>query len=98
MKRHDPDYFSLAAGLLFTILGVVFVAAALGGWAIDGRWLAPVMLIALGIGGVAASLTASSRQRRVAQEVSASTATQGSAPAGSTMSGSGDSWPTDPFA
>lgn len=83
MKRHDADYFSLAAGLLFTILGLVFAATALGGWQLDGRWLAPVMLIALGAGGVAASLAASKRQQRETQALAADRA---------------NDWPTDPFA
>ena len=62
MRQHDPDYFSLAAGLLFTILGIVFAISAATTWIVDGRWVAPAILIALGAGGVAASLAASSRQ------------------------------------
>ena len=85
MQRHETDYFSLAAGLFFTILGLVLVAAALGHWTLDGRWIAPTMLIALGAGGIAASLAATNRQRHEAEAVS-STATES------------DSWPTDPFA
>ncbi len=58
MRRHDTDYFSLAAGLLFVLLGLMFAVSTLADWTIDGRWVVPVMLIALGAGGVAASLTA----------------------------------------
>lgn len=61
MKRHEPDYFSLASGLLFTILGVVFAVSAATSWSIDGRWIAPTILVFLGAGGVAASLAASRR-------------------------------------
>lgn len=64
MKQHDPDYFSLAAGLLFTVLGVVLAVSAATNWQLDGRWIGPAILIALGAGGVAASLAANSRQRR----------------------------------
>ena len=85
MQRHETDYFSLAAGLFFTILGLVLVAAALGDWTVDGRWIAPTMLIALGAGGIAASLAATNRQRREAEAVSSTTTDS-------------DSWPTDPFA
>lgn len=74
MRRHDPDYFSLAGGLLFTILGIVFVTAALTDWSLDGRWLAPIMLIALGIGGITASLAASRRQREQIEAVPVETA------------------------
>ena len=85
MKRHDPDYFSLAAGLFFTVLGIVLVIAALGDWNLDGRWIAPTMLIALGAGGIAASLAATNRQRHEAEALS------------TTPTDSPD-WPTDPFA
>ncbi|MGB8020800.1 MAG: hypothetical protein WCF04_06185 [Candidatus Nanopelagicales bacterium] len=67
MKQHETDYFSLAAGLLFTVLGVLFTISAATDWIIDGRWIAPIILIALGGGGVAASLAATNRQRRVAE-------------------------------
>jgi hypothetical protein len=84
VRQHETDYFSLAAGLLFTILGVLFAISAATGWQIDGRWIAPTALIALGAGGVAASLTASKRQQRDAE---APVTTQSTNP-----------WPTDPFA
>lgn len=63
MRRHETDFFSLAAGLLFVTLGVVFAVSALADWSLDGRWVAPVMLIVLGAGGVAASLAATRRER-----------------------------------
>jgi hypothetical protein len=82
MKRHDPDWFSLAAGLLFTVLGIVFAVAAANDWAPDGRWVASGTLIALGAGGIAASVAASRRE----QERHALAAERT------------DDWPTDPFA
>ena len=63
MRQHETDYFSLAAGLLFTVLGVVLALSAATGWQLDGRWILPVGLIALGAGGVATSVAASRRQR-----------------------------------
>lgn len=68
MKRHEIDFFSLAAGLLFTALGILFAISAATGWQVDGRWLAPAVLIVLGAGGVAASLAASKRQPAPAVE------------------------------
>lgn len=84
MRQHENDYLSLAAGLLFTVLGVLFAVSAATGWQIDGRWIAPTVLIALGGGGVAASLAASKRQQRDAEALATTE--------------SSDSWPTDPFA
>ena len=83
MRQHDTDWFSLAAGLVFTILGVVLAVSAATGSTIDGRWIAPVSLIGLGAGGVAASLAATRRQRQAA--------------AAAPPADSGD-WPGDPFA
>jgi hypothetical protein len=83
VKRHAADWFSLAAGLLFTVLGVTFAVAAANGWSLDGRWVSSLALIALGAGGVAASLAATRRQKAEALPA--------------TEDGSG-SWPTDPFA
>jgi hypothetical protein len=83
VKRHDPDWFSLAAGLLFTVLGVVFAIAAANGWSLDGRWVSSLALIALGAGGVAASLAASRRQQRQAEALATAESTD---------------WPGDPFA
>jgi hypothetical protein len=84
VRRHEIDYFSLAAGLLFTVLGIALAVSAATDWTIDGRWITPVILIGLGAGGVAASLAATRRQRERAEVAS-----------GSSVS---DDWPRDPFA
>jgi len=84
MKRHAPDWFSLAAGLLFTALGITFTVAAANGWLPDGRWVASLTLIALGAGGVAASLAATRRQQARVGSPAASPAEE--------------PWPSDPFA
>ena len=63
MRQHETDYFSLAAGLLFTVLGVLLAISAGTGWQLDGRWILPVALIALGVGGIATALAAGRRQR-----------------------------------
>jgi hypothetical protein len=83
VHRHETDYFSLAAGLVFTVLGIVLALSAATEWTIDGRWITPVILIGLGAGGVAASLAATNRQRRKAPAITDEPTA---------------SWPTDPFA
>ncbi len=72
MQQHETDYLSLAAGLIFTSLGVLLAISAATGWQLDGRWIAPAILIALGAGGVAASVTASKRQDQRIQATSSS--------------------------
>lgn len=83
MHRHETDFFSLAAGLVFTVLGIVLALSAATAWTIDGRWITPVILIGLGAGGLAASLAATKRQRREAAAI---------------PDEPNASWPTDPFA
>lgn len=68
MTRHETDYFSLAAGVLFTFLGLVFTVTLLGGWHLDTRWAFPLTLIVLGAGGVAASLSAGRREQQAFDE------------------------------
>jgi hypothetical protein len=61
MKRHDIDVISLVSGLLFAGLGAVFALHALDVFSIDVRAVPAVVLIVLGIGGIAAALTSSAR-------------------------------------
>jgi hypothetical protein len=63
MKRHDLDVVSLVSGLLFASLGVVFALHALGAFSLDVRVVPAVVLIALGVAGIAAALTSSDRPR-----------------------------------
>ena len=56
MQRHDRDDTSLVAGLLFLALGAAYLLDAVTGISIDARWVLPVLLIGLGLAGLAASL------------------------------------------
>lgn len=53
MRRHDLDLFSLVAGVLFLVIAVGHLADVAWdvGW--DGRWVAPVVLVGLGLAGLA---------------------------------------------
>jgi MYXO-CTERM domain-containing protein len=55
VNRHPFDVISFAAGLLVSALGVLF---AVGGIEVldHGDWVWPVVLVALGAAGLAASL------------------------------------------
>ena len=56
MWRHERDTLSLMAGLLLVLLGAVFLVDDLTGLEVDGRWAAPVVLIAVGTVGLLSSL------------------------------------------
>lgn len=52
MTRHPLDPFALFAGLLFAALGAGFALDALDVWDADVTWVVPLVLVALGLGGV----------------------------------------------
>ncbi len=53
MPRHDLDAFSLVAGIVFT--GVALVALLDHGLDVPPHWALPVLLIAVGLGGLFAT-------------------------------------------
>lgn len=53
MNDETPDLLSLLAGLLFTGLGLAFLADTAGWVDLDVSWLAPIVLIVLGVGALA---------------------------------------------
>jgi hypothetical protein len=54
--RHERDSVSLMAGLLLVLLGAVFLVDDLTGLDVDGRWVAPLVLMAVGAVGLLSSL------------------------------------------
>ena len=54
-RQPDFDHRSLIAGALFTALGVVFLIDQATGIRIDVRWVWPLLLIGLGVAGLASS-------------------------------------------
>jgi hypothetical protein len=61
VKRHDIDIISLVSGLLFAALGAVFTLHALDVFSVDVRAVPAVVLIVLGLGGIAAAVTTPAR-------------------------------------
>ena len=56
MERHERDAVSLMAGLLLVLLAGAFLLTDLTAVEIDGRWVAPVVLITVGAAGLLATL------------------------------------------
>ena len=52
--RHEADVLSLVAGLLFLGLSAAYALGSLVG-GIDGRWVAPVLLVTAGVAGLFAA-------------------------------------------
>ena len=61
MFSHERDTVSLMAGLLLVLLAVVFLVDDLTGLSVDGRWAAPVVLIAVGAVGLLSTVRAAER-------------------------------------
>ena len=59
MKQHATDVISLVAGVLFVTLGVMFALDKLGAVTIDVTWIPAIVLVGLGIAGIATGLRAS---------------------------------------
>ncbi|MHA6760524.1 hypothetical protein [Streptacidiphilus sp. PAMC 29251] len=56
MKRHQLDLFSLITGLTFVAIAVVYLMDAAGRLSVNGRLVIPLLLIALGVAGLAAAV------------------------------------------
>ncbi len=56
MSRHDRDAVSLMGGLLLVLIAGTFLVGDLTSVDVDGRWIAPAVLILVGLAGVLASL------------------------------------------
>ena len=49
MNRHDLDLTSLVAGVIFVAVGGMFLVDLVVDIALDPRWLAPLLLIGIGL-------------------------------------------------
>ncbi len=64
MRRHDLDWVSLIAGAVFTVLALVYIVTALTDVSVDGRFVWPIVLVALGAAGVASAIKANQREEQ----------------------------------
>ena len=55
-RRHDRDAVSLMSGLLLVLVAALFLLHDVTGLDVDGRWVAPGVLIAVGLAGLAATM------------------------------------------
>jgi hypothetical protein len=53
--RRDPNPGAIVAGILFTALGLIFLVDRVASVNLDVRWIWPVLLIGLGVAGLARS-------------------------------------------
>jgi hypothetical protein len=85
MKRHPFDLTSLLFGLIFGGAAGAYLAAGQLDWEVDGRWVLPTALIALGIASIAGALGGLRSSAQTTEEESGSSADE-LQPAGSDRS------------
>ncbi len=56
MRRHELDLFSLIAGLAFVAVAAGHLLDVATDLDFDGRWVAPIVLVTLGLAGLAGIL------------------------------------------
>jgi hypothetical protein len=62
VRRHDLDWISLIAGIVFSGIAIVYLIAGIADASLVGRFVWPVVLVALGAGGVATAVRATKRE------------------------------------
>lgn len=73
MRRHDLDWVSLIAGLVFTLLALGYLVVSLTDLTFDQRLVWPLVLVALGAAGIATAVSAGLREEKKFAEVPADT-------------------------
>jgi hypothetical protein len=66
VKRHQLDLFSLIAGLAFVAIAVLYLLDAAGQLSVNGRLVIPLLLVALGVAGLAGAIYRMARGQREA--------------------------------
>jgi hypothetical protein len=56
VRRHDLDLFSLVAGLAFVLVAGVHLLNVAADLQLDGHWVVPVILVLIGVAGLAGVL------------------------------------------
>jgi hypothetical protein len=72
MKRHEPDWTSLIAGVTFCAIALAYLGGEVTHRSLELRWVVPMLLIGLGIAGLAGTLV---RARRMSDAGAPLTAT-----------------------
>ena len=61
MKRHEPDWTSLIAGVTFCAIALAYLGGEVTHRSLELRWVLPMLLIGLGLAGLAGTLVRARR-------------------------------------
>jgi uncharacterized integral membrane protein len=70
VRRHELDWISLIAGVVFTGLALLYLVLSLTDATFDQRLVWPLVLVALGAAGIATAVSAGRREEKRFAEVS----------------------------
>jgi hypothetical protein len=87
VKRHQLDLFSLIAGLAFVAIAVLYLLDAAGQLSVNGRLVIPLLLVALGVAGLAGAVYRMARGQRESATEQAAPAATPAAPSSAQSSG-----------
>ena len=71
MKRHEPDWTSLIAGVTFCAIALAYLGGEVTHRSLELRWVVPMLLIGLGIAGLAGTLVRARRMSDAATPMAA---------------------------
>jgi tellurite resistance protein TehA-like permease len=66
VKRHETDWTSLIAGVTFSAIAIAYLSSEIAHRTLEVRWVIPLLLIGLGVAGLASTVV---RARRLAVRV-----------------------------
>lgn len=72
MRRHDLDWISLIAGIVFTGLALLYLVVGVTDVNVDQRFVWPLVLVALGAAGIATAVSANMREEKRFADVASS--------------------------
>jgi hypothetical protein len=61
MRRHEPDWTSLIAGVTFCVIAIAYLGGEITNRSLELRWIMPILLIGLGLAGLAGTLVRARR-------------------------------------
>jgi len=73
MKRHEPDWTSLIAGVTFCAIALAYLGGEVTHRSLELRWVVPMLLIGLGVAGLAGTLVRAHRMSDTAAAPMAAT-------------------------
>jgi uncharacterized integral membrane protein len=64
VRRHDLDWISLIAGIVFTLIAITYLVMGVTDLTVDARVVWPLVFVALGAAGIATAVSATTREER----------------------------------